>query len=92
MRQAQADTPLPRMPLVFLSLPKLELPPDWRSEAIEAMERMYQEAQDELARLVPGARHVIATESGHYIQLDQPTLVVDAIRRVVRKARRSGRR
>jgi pimeloyl-ACP methyl ester carboxylesterase len=88
MRQAQADTPLPRMPLVFLSLPKLELPPDWRSEAIEAMQRMYQEAQDKLARLVPGARQVIATESGHYIQLDQPTLVVDAIRRVVRKARR----
>jgi pimeloyl-ACP methyl ester carboxylesterase len=90
MRQAQADTPLHPMPLVFLSLPKLELPSDWRSEAVEAMQRMYQAAQDELAALVPGARDVIATRSGHYIQLDQPKLVVDAIRRVVRKAR--GRR
>jgi pimeloyl-ACP methyl ester carboxylesterase len=88
MRQAQTDTPLPRMPLVFLSLPRLDLPPDWRSEAVEAMQRMYQAAQDQLANLVPGARQVIATESGHYIQLDQPKLVIDAIRRVVRKARR----
>jgi pimeloyl-ACP methyl ester carboxylesterase len=88
MRQAQADTPLPRMPLVFLSLPKLELPPDWRSEAVEAMERMYQAAQHALAKLVPGARQVIAPESGHYIQLDQPNLVINAIRRVVRRARR----
>jgi pimeloyl-ACP methyl ester carboxylesterase len=88
MRQAQADAPLHRMPLVFLSLPTLELPADWRSEAVEAVQRMYQAAQDELAKLVPGARHVIATESGHYIQIDQPKLVIDAIRRVVRKARR----
>ena len=87
MRQAQADTPLPRMPLVFLSQSTLELPPDWGSEAVEAMERMYQEAQQALAKLVPGARHVIASKSGHYIQLDQPNLVIDAIRRVVRKAR-----
>jgi hypothetical protein len=37
---------------------------------------------------VPGTKHVIAAESTHYIQLDQPTLVTDAIRRVVRKVRR----
>jgi pimeloyl-ACP methyl ester carboxylesterase len=88
MRQAQADTPLHRMPLVFLSLPRLQLPPDWQSEAIEAMERMYRAAQNKLGKLVPGARHVIATRSGHYIQIDQPKLVIDGIRRVVRKARR----
>ena len=41
-----------------------------------------------LAKLVPGARHVIATRSGHYIQLDQPRLVTREIRRVVRPARR----
>jgi pimeloyl-ACP methyl ester carboxylesterase len=88
MRQAQTDTPLHRMPLVFLSLPRPQLPLDWQSEAIEAVERMYQAAQNKLGKLVPGARHVIATHSGHYIQIDQPKLVVDAIRRVVRKARR----
>jgi pimeloyl-ACP methyl ester carboxylesterase len=88
MRQAQTDTPLHRMPLVFLSLPRPQLPLDWQSEAIEAVERMYQAAQNKLGKLVPGARHVIATHSGHYIQIDQPRLVIDAIRRVVSKARR----
>jgi pimeloyl-ACP methyl ester carboxylesterase len=88
-RQAQADTPLPRMPLVVLShsrtLPNpFGFPPDWPAEALE---QAFQDSQDTLATLVPGARHVIASTSGHYIQLDQPTLVTRAIRRVVRAAR-----
>jgi pimeloyl-ACP methyl ester carboxylesterase len=87
MRRAQADSPLPRMPLVFLSRPRLDLPTDWQSEAVQRLQRMYQATQDELAKLVPGARHEIATNSGHYIQLDRPKLVVDAIRRVVGRAR-----
>ncbi len=40
-------------------------------------------AQELLAGLVPGARHAIASESGHNIHLDQPDLVIDAIRQVV---------
>jgi pimeloyl-ACP methyl ester carboxylesterase len=89
-RQAQADTPLRRMPLVVLShsrtLPNpFGFPPDW---PIEALEQAFQDSQDELAELVPGARHVIAARSGHYIQLDQPKLVTREIRRVVKAARR----
>jgi pimeloyl-ACP methyl ester carboxylesterase len=91
MRQAQADTPLRRMPLVVIShsqdLPNpFGFPPDW---PLEALERAFQDSQDELAAIVPGARHVIATTSGHYIQLDQPELVTREIRRVVGAARRS---
>jgi pimeloyl-ACP methyl ester carboxylesterase len=89
MSQAQADTPLHRMPLVVLShsrdLPNpFGFPPDW---PVEALDRAFQASQDALAELVPTARHVIATKSGHYIQLDQPRLVTRAIRRVVRKVR-----
>jgi pimeloyl-ACP methyl ester carboxylesterase len=89
MRQAQADTPLRRMPLVVLShsrdLPNpFGFPADW---PVAALERAFQASQNELAKLVPGARHVIAAKSGHYIQLDQPRLVTRAIRRVVRAAR-----
>ena len=47
--------------------------------------------QDQLARLVPGAEHVVATHSGHYIQLEQPGLVRAAIGGVV-NAVRAGRR
>jgi pimeloyl-ACP methyl ester carboxylesterase len=89
MRQAQADRPLRRMPLVVLShsrtLPNpFGFPPDG---PIGALERAFQDSQDGLAELVPGARHVIAARSGHYTQLDQPSLVTRAIRRVVRAAR-----
>lgn len=88
-KQAQKDTPLREMPLVVLShsrdLPNpFGFPPDW---PIAALDRAFQDSQDELAELVPGARHVIATTSGHYIQLDQPMLVSEEIRRVVDEAR-----
>jgi pimeloyl-ACP methyl ester carboxylesterase len=90
MRQAQADTPLRRMPLVVIShshtLPNpFGLPPDW---PIQALDRAFNKSQAKLAKLVPGTRHVIATRSAHYIQLDQPGLVTREIRRVVTEARR----
>ena len=90
MRQAQADTPLRRMPFVVLShsrtIPNpFGFPPEFPAEALESA---FQDSQDMLARLVPGAKHVIATKSAHYIQLYQPRLVTDAIHRVVRKVRR----
>ncbi len=92
VRQAQADTPLRRMPVVVVShsrtLPNpFGFPPDW---PVAALERAFQDSQDMLADLVPGARHVVATKSGHYIQLDQPRVVTRAIREVVRAARNSG--
>jgi pimeloyl-ACP methyl ester carboxylesterase len=91
MRQAQADTPLQRIPLVVLShsrtLPNpFGFPPDW---PLEALERAFQDSQDKLAELVPGARHVIADSSGHYIQLDQPALVISEIHRLVSAVRRA---
>ncbi|HET7237480.1 MAG TPA: alpha/beta hydrolase, partial [Terrimicrobiaceae bacterium] len=46
-------------------------------------------AQERLAKLVD-AKHVADTNSGHVIQMEQPQLVVDAIREVV-EAARSGR-
>jgi pimeloyl-ACP methyl ester carboxylesterase len=92
MRQAQADTPLRRMPLVVISHSPdrpnpFGFPPDW---PIEALDRAFNRSQEKLAKLVPGARHEIAARSGHYIQLDQPGLVTRAIRRVVKETRRGG--
>lgn len=89
MLQAQADTPLRPMPLVVLSHSRTIPNPFGFPTAfpIEALDRAFQDSQDMLAGLVPGARHVIAARSGHYIQLDQPKLVTREIRRAVRKAR-----
>ncbi len=53
----------------------------------EGLERAWTVEQDRLAALVPGARHVIARESEHYIQLQQPELVIDAVRQVVEAVR-----
>jgi hypothetical protein len=43
--------------------------------------------QADLATLSPQGKQFIAEESGHYIQVDQPELVIDAIREVVEAAR-----
>ena len=42
---------------------------------------------NELAQLVPGGRLVVATESGHDIQHEQPELVLDAVHDVVQAVR-----
>jgi pimeloyl-ACP methyl ester carboxylesterase len=60
-----------------------DLPPG----LVEANAAASQEGQARLAALVPDARHVIATDSGHYIQLEQPALVIEAIRQVVEGVR-----
>ena len=39
--------------------------------------------QRELATRSPYGEHIVAAHSGHYIQNDEPALVVDAVRRVL---------
>jgi pimeloyl-ACP methyl ester carboxylesterase len=94
LRQAAAVHPLRRLPLVVLSHGRplgADLPPEALALVppgiFEAIEPEAQALQAALAELVPGARHVIATGSGHYIQLEQPELVIDAIRQVVEAVR-----
>jgi hypothetical protein len=40
----------------------------------------------------PQTQLVVATKSGHYIQKDEPSLVIDAVQRVVAKATKQIRR
>ena len=89
MREGAAAAPLRSVPLVVLTRVRpFDLPPDLPPGfSAEALERAWAAGQAELAALVPGARHVVATESGHGIQQDQPDLVVAAIRQVVEAVR-----
>jgi pimeloyl-ACP methyl ester carboxylesterase len=85
--RARAVRPLrPTLPLVVLShgIPA-ELPPGAPPGFPDAatLERASRAAQNELGRLLPYARHVIARRSGHYIQNAQPEPVIDAVRRVL---------
>jgi len=58
------------------------------AEVVEQMQVVQNELQAELVALSSNGKRVIAQESGHYIQVSQPELVVDAIREVVEAARR----
>jgi pimeloyl-ACP methyl ester carboxylesterase len=81
-RQARADQPLRPLPLAVLThgQPFAALVPNWPGDAFE---RMWLGMQHDLATLVPNARFIIAGESGHNTQQDQPALVIEAIRQVV---------
>ena len=88
MRRAAAASPPRPMPLVVLSHGRpFGVPADALGFPPEALERAWAAGQAELAALAPGARHVVAAESGHSIQLQQPELVIDAIRQVVEAVR-----
>ena len=48
---------------------------------------IWQELHRELATRSSQAELVVATHSGHYIQNDEPPLVIEAVRRVVAKSK-----
>jgi pimeloyl-ACP methyl ester carboxylesterase len=83
-RMALRRSPLRPMPLVVLAHGHPDDPPP---PYVEFEEPFWRQLQRELAQLVPGGRLVIATQSGHNIQDDQPELVLDAIRDVVQAVR-----
>lgn len=88
MRRAAEATPLHQMPLAVVSKGQ---PFGITTEALgfepAVLESAWSAAQDGLASLLPDARHIIATRSPHYIQLDQPELVTEAILEVVEAVR-----
>jgi pimeloyl-ACP methyl ester carboxylesterase len=65
------------------------IPPGWSSEQMAKRQQVWRELQADLARRSSNSRMVIAEKSGHYIQDDQPELVIDAIKQVVVSARKS---
>jgi hypothetical protein len=75
------------MPLVVLShdpnKPSADLPADIAKPTNDAWERM----QEELAHLSTRGTQTVAKNSAHYIQIDRPDVVIEAIRDVVEQAR-----
>jgi pimeloyl-ACP methyl ester carboxylesterase len=55
----------------------------------ENAERAWQELQADLASRSSNGTHIIAKNSGHYIQFDEPNLVIDSILQVVNAVSRS---
>src|SRR5215211_1054273 len=88
VRGAREARPLPSMPLVVLTHTQ---PPDAATLlsglSVEASERLWGEQQADLTTLLPNSQQILAEESGHYIQRDQPDLVIDAIADVIEAVR-----
>jgi pimeloyl-ACP methyl ester carboxylesterase len=70
------------MPIVVITSDK---PFDFGAGGAETWQA-WRTAQDRLAKLL-NAKHVTDTNSGHVIQMEQPALVIDAIREVVARIR-----
>jgi pimeloyl-ACP methyl ester carboxylesterase len=85
--QTAATGSLGDMPLIVLShdpdRPSADLPPDLAKPTNVAWEKM----QEELAHLSTRGTQMIAKNSLHYIQMDRPDVVIDAVRSVVDQVR-----
>jgi pimeloyl-ACP methyl ester carboxylesterase len=87
--QTAATPSLGDMPLMVLShdpeKPSSEFPPDLAKPINDAWERM----QEEMAHLSTRGTQTIVKKSSHYIQIDQPDAVIDAVHAVVEQVRQS---
>jgi pimeloyl-ACP methyl ester carboxylesterase len=90
IEKAATAKPLRPIPLVILTQdqpfdlsPWQPLPADFPG----ALNKAWHAAQDALATLAPNAKHTVATKSSHYIQIQEPQLMIDAINQVVEAAR-----
>jgi hypothetical protein len=88
MREATAASPLQPMPLAVLAhgkpFPQSAEAPGFASGELEGF---FRAGNADLATLVPNARFLVATESGHDIHQDQPELVTEAIQQVLEGVR-----
>jgi pimeloyl-ACP methyl ester carboxylesterase len=80
-------TSLGALPLIVLSHGQPMAMPGLTDTVNQTYEQLWQELQAELAALSSRGRLAVAQDSGHYLQLEQPQLVIDAIAEVVTAAR-----
>jgi pimeloyl-ACP methyl ester carboxylesterase len=98
-KQLRESPPAPPVPAVVLSADRLQLtkealakgqfPDGVNQKFVDALWAAQLAAQEKLAKKFAGAEHITDTNSTHYIQLENPRLVSDSIRRVV-EAQRDG--
>jgi hypothetical protein len=93
MRRAAGARPLRRMPFTVITrgLPAAPLPDGLPAGLTsEVHEHAWQAAQNTLAKLVPGARHIYARRSQHFIMFSEPGVIIRAIRDAVHAVSREG--
>lgn len=84
--QARAAGSLGDKPLAVVThSPRWKIVPDLPDDVSKKLEDVSQQLQNELANLSTNSTHVVATKAGHEIQVDEPQLVIDAVREVSAK-------
>jgi pimeloyl-ACP methyl ester carboxylesterase len=87
MIKAEKSAPAGTIPIVILVRGlSAELPPTAPAKFGDILERAWRKSEDQLAEAVHHTQYVVARNSGHYIQWDEPILVVQAIRDVIGRA------
>jgi len=85
--QVQASEIPNDLPLVALSSTLPLLPPDFPSDFPPDLAKLIMQRIQELAAEFVSrssrSTHIVAENSGHFIQIDRPDLVIDAIRQIV---------
>jgi len=89
--QAATTGSLGGMPLAVLSHDPETPQPDLPEDLVKPTNEAWQEMQKELARLSTRGTQVVAKNSGHYIQLDRPDVVIAGVRSVVDQVRQDVR-
>ena len=88
MRRAAKGTPLALIPLMVVSKNRpFEVPPALPAWLPPSLERAWTAGQQQLAQLRPNTPHLLAMSSSHYVQIEQPQIVIGAIREIVDAAR-----
>lgn len=83
-KQVREVKSLGDLPLVVLShTPTISVNSNISPELSKKIEQVWAKLQNNLASLSSNSTHIIATKAGHYIQVDQPQLVIDAILKVI---------
>lgn len=75
------------LPLAVLSHDPEKPQPDVPEDLVKPLDDAWDQMQKELTRLSTRGTRTIAKDSGHYIQLERPELVIEAVHKVVDQAR-----
>jgi len=79
------NAPAKKIPVVILVRGlKVEMPASAPAKFGAILEPAWRKSEEQMAAVVPHVQWIIAKKSGHYIQWDEPEVVVEAIRKVVR--------
>lgn len=67
-----------------------ELPPELDPKVLQETATVWMELQEELVSLSSRGEHIVAEDAGHYVHLDSPQIVLEAIAEIVESARPPG--